>query len=424
MFNEKKIPITVQTFAGLEQVLASELKALGMQKVEETSRAVLFEGSKRDLYTVNLACRTALRALIPIATFRAEDETQLYDGVKKIEWDQIFSLEETFIIEVSTYSSNLTHTQYIAQKSKDAIADYFMEKFEARPSVDKKNPHFYIHIRLSRDECTVSLDSSGAPLYKRGYRVEQGPGPINEILAAGLIMMTDWDKKTTLLDPMCGSGTFLIEAALIAKNIPPCFLRKNYAFMNWKKQLEFDIYMFNSVKDDLFKKKTTRLNTIILGYDISYDSIKAARENIHAAKLSHEIEIKQMPFDQSIPPTGTCLVITNPPYGERVKAELEGAPELVKEPLDPTLPVEVPKTAEELAEELNILYEQIGDHLKKKYKKATAWILTSNTEAARRIGLQSSRKIKIYNGPLECRFMKFDLYEGSRKMKYEKKEES
>ena len=385
---DKKFRQVAQTLAGLEEVLAGELRKLGAENIEQASRAVAYTGTLKTLYLTNLSSRTAIRVLVPIADFACPDENVFYEELRKIKWEEFFSIDATFAVEAITAASAMTHSKFVALKAKDAIVDRFRDRFNRRPDVERKNPDMNIHIRISKDHCTVSLDSTGTPLYKRGYRGDSALAPINESLAAGLIMLTGWDKISPLVDPMCGSGTFLIEAALMAKNMPPSFLRRNWTFMKWKRYLPYHAQLFNEARDEVFGKKTTRVNTIISGSDIDFEVVGAARDNVKAARMSHEIRIENMPFDQTIPPHGGGIVILNPPYGERITPE-----------------------------DINKLYKEIGDHLKKKYIGYTAWILTSNEEAEKHIGLHPSKRYKVFNGPLECNFMRFELYSGTRKVR-------
>lgn len=383
-----RFEMVAKTFFGLEEVLANELRQFGATKIEVGGRAVSFMGDKQVMYRANFCSRVALRILIPIKTFTVLDEEELYQEVRKIDWENYMSIEDTLSIDGVVNSSNLTHSKYVALKTKDAIIDQFRDKYNDRPSIDVKNPTLRINVRVSKNICTLSLDSSGDILYKRGYRSVVSIAPINEVLAAGMIMLSGWDKKSPFIDPMCGSGTFLIEAALLAKNIPAGYLRKEFGFEKWKKFLAFEQRLWNAVKDDAFRKKTNRLNTTIVGSDISEEAIQMTRENLRNAKLSHEIEVEQIAFDQQIPPTGEGVMITNPPYGERLNED-----------------------------DVTALYKQIGDRLKSKYAGYSAWLITSNADAAKHIGLHPTKKIIIFNGALECRFLKFEIYKGSRKVR-------
>ena len=388
---EKTDEYVSTTLAGLEDVLASELHALGAENISIGARAVYFEGDKSVLYKANLYCRTAVKILKPIAQFDCPDENVLYEEIGKINWEKYMSVDDTLSIDGVVFSSHINHSKYAALKTKDAICDQFRSKYDKRPSVDTRDPHLRLHVRISLDVCTVSLNSSGESLHKRGYRPNaEIEAPINEVLAAGLILLTGWDKISTFIDPMCGSGTFLVEAALIAKNIPPGIFRKQFAFEKWR---DFDAQLWRNIVDESYTKRQRRLNTVILGSDINPEVVEVAKQSLDNAKLGHEVKVECIPFDQFIPPTGGGTVMFNPPYGERLNED-----------------------------DVNVLYESIGNRLKLKFPGYNAWIITSNPDAAKHIGLHPSKKIPIFNGALECRFMKFELYEGSRKMKKRNRE--
>ena len=382
----KKEEFVATTLHGLEEVLAEELDNLGAENIRLGSRAVHFEGDRAILYKANLYCRTAIKVLKPIVEFDCPDEDALYEEILATNWEKYMTVDDTFSVDGVVFSSGMTHSKYVALKTKDAICDQFRSKYDRRPNVDTINPDLRLHVRISKDVCTVSINSSGESLHKRGYRPKtEMEAPISEVLAAGLILLSGWDKKSPFIDPMCGSGTFLVEAGLIAKNIPPGIFRKQFAFEKWK---DFDDRLWKNIVDESYPKRHHTLNTIIIGSDISQEAVEVARESLERAKLGHEIKVECIPFDQFIPPTGGGTVFFNPPYGERL-----------------------------LEEGVNELYESIGSRLKSKFPGYVAWIITSNPEAAKHIGLHPSKKHTIFNGPLECRFMKFELYDGSRKMK-------
>ena len=382
--------MVAKTYFGAEDLLAAELNELGASDILKGTRAVEFKGDLAMLYKANLWCRTALRILKPVTSFPAASEQQLYDEVKKIDWSQYLQVNQTLAIDAVVNYSNLSHTMYIAQKAKDAIADQFREKAGERPSVSLDNPDLRINIHIYRDMASLSFDSSGESLHKRGYRDETNEAPLNEALAAGLIMLSGWDKKSNFIDFMCGSGTILIEAALLAKNIPPGIFRDSYAFEKWK---DFDAELWRQVISEAKEKELRKFDFKITGTDRSVQTLNIARQNVINAGVSDLVELHQIPFEVYTPSPGPGTVIINPPYGER------------------------------LAEDnINALYKEIGDYLKKKFGGYQAWVLTSNREAAKSIGLHPSRKIQLYNGALECRFLKFELYSGSRKAKFAGKE--
>lgn len=370
-----------KTFFGFETVLAEELKSLGAADVEIKNRLVEFHGDIGFLYKANYSLYTALRILKPIHSFSAKNEHQLYDRFKKFPWEDYLDLNQTFIIDSTVHSDYFTHSHYASLKMKDALVDRFQEKFGKRPSVDKFQPDVYFNLHISHDKITLSLDSSGESLHKRGYKTEHGKAPINEVLAAGLLKIAGWDGKGNFLDPMCGSGTILTEAALIAANIPPQIHRKRFAFENWK---DFDGELFEKIKE-------TRLNRIrefsgkIVGYDINPTMLKIAEENITHADLEDFIEVKMKDFFQSEKDLFPVLIVFNPPYNERIESDNE------------------------------VLYKSIGDTLKNHYPNTFAWFITSDLSAKKFVGLKPSKKVKVFNGKLECDFLRYDIYEGSKK---------
>lgn len=377
-----------KTFSGLEEPLWKELRSLGAKNLKTINRGVQFEGDTELLYKTNYLCRTALRILMPIANFQARDEQMLYDEISKIDWEQYIRLNGTFAIDGITSYSNINHSKYLALKSKDAIADQFREKFGKRPNVDTENPDVKINIRLFRDGCSVSLDSSGESLHKRGYRLETGPAPINEVLAAGLIQISEWDAKSNFIDPMCGSGTIPIEAAMFAHHIPAGFFREEFNFERWN---DFDEELWKKVKTDAGNIKTDFAHQII-GSDRSGKILQIARQNVKSANLEKPIKLWLGYVEDSEPPEGKGVMITNPPYGERIKVD-----------------------------DINKLYKGIGDNLKKNYGGYSAWIFSSDEYALRHVGLKPSKKIKLFNGPIETAFCKYEIFEG-RKEWFEKKE--
>lgn len=369
--------------AGLEPILAKELLKLGAQKVEAHNRAVSFEGDKGFMYKANICLRTALRILKPIHSFKAENEVQLYGQIFKMEWENIFDVNNTFAIDSTVNSTLFNHSKFLSQKAKDAIADRFRDKFGKRPSVDLESPNLRINLHVRENEFTVSLDSSGESLHKRGYREETGPAPINEVLAAGLVMLTEWTPPLNFIDPMCGSGTIAIEAALIANNIPAGYFRNEFGFEKWK---DFDADLFQVIMDSAVNKISDDDRTRIYASDINRQVLEKAQENINNAKVEDTVKTFRASIEDFTPPPGTGTVIINPPYGER------------------------------MGENINDLYKSIGDVFKKKYAGYDCWLITSNMEAIKHIGLKPTRKITVFNGPLECRFLKFSIYEGTKKV--------
>ena len=381
--NNDSFTMQAKTFYGLEDVLVQELKQLGASQIVKKNRAVEFLGDLGFLYKANYSLRTALKILVPIHHFKAKNETIFEKEINRIPWENYFFNSQSFAIDATVYSDYFKHSQYIMLKMKDGIVDRFRKKFGKRPDIERFNPDIKFHLHISNQEVTISLDSSGDPLFKRGYRKSHFEAPINEVLAAGLLNLAGWDGKGNFLDPMCGSGTLLVEAAMIALNMPPQLHRKQFGFMNWK---NFDLELFNKIKD-------TRINRIkdfsgkIVGYDISDKALDSAKNNIEAADLSEFIELKNQDFFTSQKELFPLLVVFNPPYDERLSITTDH------------------------------FYKNIGDTLKNNYKNTLAWFITSDLEAYKKIGLRPSRKIKIYNGKLECRFFQYDIYEGSKKNK-------
>ncbi len=375
-----------KTFAGLEEVLAIELKEIGARDIEPARRAVKFTGDTATLYRANYKLRTALKILVPIASFNARNQDELYDNILKIEWTNYMNHDQTFSIETILFSDNFNNSNFVSLKAKDGIVDYFRNKTGKRPNVNTDNPDISLSLYLSKDQCTVSLDSSGEPLFKRNYRQFSLIAPINEVLAAAMIKMSDWDWSSPFVDPMCGSGTILIEAAMIAMGIPPGFMREKFCFMNWP---NFNTKMWDKVKEEALSKRSTFCPKIV-GADISREAVKVARQNILNAGLQDHITVQLMPLDEYIPPAGGGVMITNPPYGERIN--------------DTNMPA---------------LYKNIGDNLKKKFEGYNAWIISSNDAAIKSIGLHHSKSISLYNGPLECKYRMFSIYTGTKRQRDE-----
>ncbi len=383
---ESTFKMLAKTFAGLEDVLAQELKALGAQNIEVLKRAVSFEGDKEFMYAANLELRTALRILKPTHHFKATTEEELYDFLRnQVDWEEYMDLMDTFAIDAVVNSTIFTHSQYIRHKTKDAVADFFKAKYRRRPHVNTEDPHVVFNIHIAENECTLSLDSSGEVLSRRGYRTNANTAPINEALAAGMLLLSKWDRKTSFLDPMCGSGTILIEAALLANNIAPNTLRKKFGFTQWK---DFDRKLWRAVRRNAKNKENRTTSIEITGSDVSEEFIDIAEANIKRANLDKYISVDQIAFQQTEAFGDKGFMLINPPYGERLIDEQE---------------------------DVNDLYQEIGDTLKTYYTGYEAWIISSNLEAFKHIGLKTSKKIELYNGSLECSFNQYELYEGSQK---------
>jgi len=371
-----------KTFYGFEPLLEKELRKLGAKNIKSINRAVSFEGDLGFLYKANLSLRTALRILMPIGHFPVKNQTDLYRAIDRIDWSKWFTADQSFIIDVTLFSDHFNHSLFVAQKAKDAIVDQFSKKEGKRPSVTTENPDIRIQLHLQGDQLTISLDSSGNSLHQRGYRIETNIAPINEVLAAGMLLHSGWEGKTYFYDPMCGSGTLAIEAAMIACNIPPSLNRTTFSFMNWK---NFDTELFELIRHSCLSK-VREFRGHIYASDKAPSAVRKAQENIENAGLEEYISVVRSDFFFADRPSDVPLhIVFNPPYGER-------------------LPIDA-----------DVFYGKIGDTLKKEYQGCEAWFITANIEALKSVGLRPSRKIKMFNGKLESRLVNYELYEGSRK---------
>ncbi|MBC7524977.1 MAG: class I SAM-dependent RNA methyltransferase [Flavobacterium sp.] len=375
-----------KTFFGFEEILVKELQILGAQDVEMGVRMVSFKGDKGFMYKANLSLRTALKILKPIYYFRANSEINLYKGIQGINWSKYLSTNQTFVIDSTVHSDVFKHSQFVSQKCKDAIVDQFRDRTGQRPSVDKDFPDLRINIHIDKDQCSVALDTSGNSLHQRGYKTATNIAPINEVLAAGMLLLSGWDGKSDFLDPMCGSGTILAEAAMIACNIPANINRKEFAFEKWN---DWDNELFDQIIEALLKK-TREFRYSIIGYDKAPSAVEKAKMNIKNANLDDYITISQANFfDTKKENIGSLQMVFNPPYGERLDIEMER------------------------------FYREIGDTLKINYPNTNAWFITANLEALKFVGLKPSRKIKLFNGSLEARLVKYEMYEGSKRTKFQ-----
>lgn len=382
---ETEFTMIAKTTFGLEDILYEELQRLGAKDIEKHNRAVSFTGDKGFMYKANLCLRTALRILVPIHSFSVFNEQSLYEQIQEINWDDYMSVSDTLAVDTVLSTDLFTHSQFISQKAKDAIVDQFRLKYNERPSVDLDHPKLRIHLHISQTTCSIALDSSGDSLHKRGYRDKTNLAPMNEVLAAGLVLLTGWDKRTNFIDPMCGSGTILIEAALIANNIPPGYYREGFGFEAWDQFLPYDDELFNTIFDAAIDKITNHQQKI-MGCDISKNVAKKAKENVKLANVDDVVSIQSCSMEDLEVPEGRGVVVINPPYGERM-------------------------TKDNIEE----LYKTIGDTFKKKFAGYDCWVISSNMEGFKKIGLRPSRKITLFNGPLECKFMKFEMYQGTKK---------
>lgn len=374
-----------KTFKGLEEVLAKELVELGANDVQIERRAVSFTGDKRMLYMANFCLRTASRILVPIAQFKARHTDDIYEQVKQIDWSEYMTMKMTFQIDATVYSDYFRHSQFVTYRVKDAIVDWWMERGSVRPSVKLTNPDLYLNVHIGGDIVTVSLDSSGESLHKRGYRVANTQAPINEALAAGMLLLAGWNGQGDFYDPMCGSGTLLIEAALIARNIAPGIYRKGFAFEKWA---NFDADLFEDVySDDSREREFTHK---IYGSDAGFYAVQTAMKNIESAGLQRDIEVKQIRVQElrlAEKETEGALVMINPPYGERLAQD----------------------------KDVMNLYKDMGTALKHQFSGATAWIISSNDEALKCIGLRPAKRVRLVNGDLDCWFNQYVLFKGDHK---------
>ncbi len=381
---QENFQMTATTLFGLEEVLAKELRDLGAQEVKLGNRSVSFQGDKGFMYKANIALRTAIRVLKPIKRFKVRDEEDLYKKVKQIRWDKYLEVDGSFIINAAIHQTQVSNnSHYVTLKTKDAIVDYFREKYEKRPDIDAKYPDLTIHVHISKDFCTVSLDSSGMSLHKRGYRSATNLAPINEVLAAGMLLLAGYNGDQNLIDPMCGSGTLLIEAAMIANHIPANINRKHFGFENWN---DYDEDLFFIIQESLLKKIRSS-PCKIMGFDKAPSAVRKAQDNIKNANLEEFIGVHHVNFFLSNKEVfGRTMLMFNPPYGERLQMD-----------------------------EIQNFYRNIGDTLKKSYPDTTVWFITSDLDALKHVGLRTSKRIILKNGPLDCRLVRYDMYSGSRK---------
>lgn len=373
--------MVAKTLYGLEDILATELIALGANHIEIGRRMVSFEGNKELLYKANFHLRTALRILKPISSFTAKSSDEVYEQIKKIDWKKYLGDKKTFAIDAVVHSEIFTHSKFVAYRTKDAIMDYFEELGEDKPSVRVTNPDIQLHIHISHKDCTISLDSSGESLHKRGYREDQTEAPLNEVLAAGMLLKAGWKGQCNFIDPMCGSGTLLIEAALIALNIAPGIYRDKFGFEKWD---DFNEELFQRIAEDDSNER--KFDYKIYGSDISAKAIAIAAKNVKRAGLNKYIELEVKPMQQyeQVPEKG--MIVTNPPYGERLNPR-----------------------------DLMALYTMMGERMKHVFQGYDVWIITSNKEGIDNIGLKPSVKIKLINGALECEFRKYEIFSGKHK---------
>ena len=377
----EQFEMIAKTFQGLEEILAEELTTLGANDIQIGRRMVSFTGDKRMMYKANFCLRTAIRILKPIKNFTAKDADEVYNQIQAIPWEEYLDVNKTFAIDAVVFSEEFRHSKFVSYKVKDAIVDYFRKKTGKRPSVRINNPDVLLNIHIAQTTCTLSLDSSGESLHRRGYRQEQVDAPLNEVLAAGMLLMTGWRGECDLIDPMCGSGTIPIEAALIARNIAPGVFRKGFAFEKW---VDFDSEMFDEIyNDDSQEREFTHK---IYGYDNNPKANEIASHNIKAAGVSKDVTLKLQPFQQFEQPQEKSIIVMNPPYGERISTN-----------------------------DLLGLYQMIGERLKHAFVGNEAWVLSYREECFDQIGLKPSKKVPLFNGALECEFRKYEIFDGKYK---------
>ena len=375
---KESFDIVVKTFYGLESVLTKELEEMDVKNVVVKNRAVQFKGNNYLLYKLNYNLRTAISVLKPIFEFTAQNEDSLYQQIYNFDWSVFLDVKRTFAIENAVNSTIFKHSQFAALKVKDAIVDQFRDRTGKRPFVDTENPDLLINLYIAEDKCIISLNSSGEPLFKRGYRTQTDIAPLNEVLAAGLIKLSGWEGKTNIIDPMCGSGTIPIEAALMAYHVPPGIFRNQFGFEKWN---DFEQSLFDDVIDDVIDTKDFAYQ--IIGSDVSVKAVNITKANIKNASLTSRIHVINSSFEDLEPSFDSGLIIMNPPYGERIKED-----------------------------GLFELYKNIGDTLKKKYSGYECWIFSCNLDAIYNIHLHPSRRITLFNGALEGKYQCYRMYKG------------
>lgn len=370
--------LVVKTLFGLEDVLAEEIKELGGLEIEKQKRAVAFYGNKRLMYKANLHLRTGLRVLQTIHSFKASNEDELYEKVKAFRWSAYMDVKQTFSVDATVYSKNFTHSKFAALRVKDGIADNFRKEFGVRPDVDTANPDVRFNVHISFKDVIISFDSSGDSLHKRGYRNRTHRAPLNEVLAAGMLKLTGWNADVPLYDPMCGSGTLLIEAGMMGKNIPANKFRKKFGFMTWQ---NFEPELWEEIKaegDAGINSKRLKIS----GSDMSVLAVDIAKESLIHTGLSQDVSLMRRSFERYNPTAKEGIMITNPPYDERIKTS-----------------------------DINLLYKMIGNRLKERWMGYDAWLISSNMEAFKQVGLRADVKQTLYNGSLECEFRKYVMYD-------------
>lgn len=368
--------LTIKTLFGFEDILAKEVEELGGEKIEKITRGVKCEGNPAFLYRANLSLRTAMKILVPIHAFYAKNEKELYDRMMDFDWSNFLDVDQTFAIDPVVFSEIFTHSKFVGLKAKDAMVDQYRNKYRRRPSIDTDNPDVLFNLHCANDYFTVSMDSSGAALNQRGYREDGHRAPMNEVLAAGMLTLSGWDKKTPLVDPMCGSGTILVEAAMMAMNMPPNMKRKDFGFRTWP---EYSPILFNNILLEL-QSKVRKPQMDLTGIDVDENAVQLARKSLGKIGLRREVRIKTMDFRDFKPINDKGMIVTNPPYGERI------------------------------GDDILEFYKSMGDAFKNNFAGYDAWLISSNKQALKQIGLKDSERVKLMNGKLECDFCKYELY--------------
>lgn len=374
----EQFELIAKTFQGLEEVLAQELTELGADEIQIGRRMVAFKGDQEMMYRANFCLRTAVRILKPIKHFKAKSADDVYDAVRAIDWKEYLDINTTFAVDTTVFSQEFRHSKFVAYKVKDAIVDYFREEMGERPNIRLTNPDLRLNIHIAEEKCTLSLDSSGESLHLRGYRTGQGEAPINEVLAAGLIKLSGWNCQSDFIDPFCGSGTILVEAALIAKNIYPGIFRKTFGFEKWK---DFDRKLLDKIYNDDSEEREFRHH--IYGYDLNLRAVEIARNNAKNAGVMDCITVEQRDIKDFKQPDNAAIIITNPPYGERITS-----PDLLG------------------------LYKTFGRQMKHEFQGGEAWVISYKEDCFDAIGLKPSFKIPLYNGSLDCEFRKYQMFSG------------
>lgn len=374
----------IKTFQGLEEILAQEVRQLGGRQIKIQKRGLSCQGDKAFMYRCNLHLRTALRILVPVHESIVHTERDFYRKMKKVDWSEFMDINQTFAMDAVVHSTVFNHSKFIALRAKDALVDQFREKYDIRPNVDSKNPEVRFNIHITEKKVILSLDSSGYSLHKRGYRTERHVAPINEALAAGLILKSGWNGTVPFIDPMCGSGTIVVEAALIAKNRAPRLFSENLGFTKWN---DFDEELWSKIKAEAIAKERG-IKVSIKGGDLSQDYTELAQRSVERMKLAEEVSIKHISFFDSVGEEHGGVLLTNPPYGERLKED-----------------------------EINAFYKKIGDQMKTHFKGYSAWIISSNLQALKFVGLKPKKKTPLMNGALPCKVHEYELYEGSKRIK-------